>query len=291
LFYAIEGIGTVMVAIMAYTLIGEFLPSQKKAKAVSYIVAVTALASLVGALVIGFITKVAGWQLNFLWFVLPVSTTGLALAFLALPSKSHEKPLAASKGTYLSSFKQILLNRSAASCLVGVILAATAGVALFAVAFYRENFMVSRDFTVGQVLTATSMYVVASLVVGRFVNKVGAKTLTVAGSLGGGILLMLFFFMPNLWVAFSVDMVHVWFAATAFTAFQCLVLDQVPKARGTMMSLITMFANIGVAIGAALGGAVLALFVSYQAVGLTLGATSIAAAAVIYFFSKDPTRP
>jgi predicted MFS family arabinose efflux permease len=231
-----------------------------------------------------------------LWFVLPVSVAGLVLAFLTLPSKSQEEPLAAGKGAYLSSFKQVLLNKSAAACLVGIIFATASAAGLFAVAFYRQQFMVSRDFTVGQVFVATSMYVVASLVVGRLVNRVGAKTLTVAGSLGGGILLMLFFFMPNLWVAFTLDMVHVWFAAAAGTAFQCLVIDQVPKFRGTMMSMISVFINIGGAIGPAVGGAMLVLFssnqaLSYQAVGLALGAMGAASAAVVYFFTKDPNRP
>jgi predicted MFS family arabinose efflux permease len=296
LFFLMEGIGTVMVSVMIFTLIGEFLPLQKKAKAVSYIVAVTALVTLVGTPLIGFITNVGGWRLNFLWFVLPVSVAGLVLAFLTLPSKSQEEPLAAGKGAYLSSFKQVLLNKSAAACLVGIIFATASAAGLFAVAFYRQQFMVSRDFTVGQVFVATSMYVVASLVVGRLVNRVGAKTLTVAGSLGGGILLMLFFFMPNLWVAFTLDMVHVWFAAAAVTAFQCLVIDQVPKFRGTMMSMISVFINIGGAIGPAVGGAMLVLFSSnqalaYQAVGLALGAMGAAAAAVVYFFTKDPNRP
>jgi predicted MFS family arabinose efflux permease len=291
LFYAMEGIGTAMVSIMIFTLIGEFLPLEKKVKAVSYIVAVTSLATLVGTPVIYFITKVGGWQLNFLWFVLPVSAAGLVLAFLTLPSKPHEKPATIEENPYVRSFKQVFTNRSAVACLAGVIFAVASEVGLFAIAFYRRQFMVSLDFAVGIMLVATSMYVVASLVVGRLVNRFGAKTLTVAGSLGGGILLMLFFFMPNLWVAFTLDMVHVWFAAAGMTAFMCLTLDQVPKARGTMMSLINMFVNIGAAVGAAVGGAMLVLFALYQAVGLALGALSITAAAVIYFLTKDPNRP
>jgi predicted MFS family arabinose efflux permease len=291
IFYALEGGGTAMVGIMGITLVGDLLPLQKKAKAVSYLVAVISLATLVGTPVIGFITKVEGWRFNFLWFVLPVSVVGLVLAFLILPSISHEKPLATGKGAYLNSFKQVLLNKSAAYCLVGGMLGAASGVGLFAIAFYRQQFVASLDFAVGIMLVAASMYVVASLVVGRLVNRIGAKTLTVAGSLGGGVLLMLFFFMPNLWVAVALDMAHVWFEAAALTASGCLALDQVPKSRGTMMSLGNAFSNIGSAIGAAVGGAMLVLFVSYQAVGLALGAMCITAAAVFYFLTKDPNRP
>jgi MFS transporter, DHA1 family, purine base/nucleoside efflux pump len=46
--FALVGGGSVIVNIMSPTLIGELLPSQKKAKAVSYFFAITSFASLVG---------------------------------------------------------------------------------------------------------------------------------------------------------------------------------------------------------------------------------------------------
>ncbi len=300
IFYAMEGIGTIMVNVMAFTMVGDTLPPNKKAKAVSYVVAVISLATLVGLPAIGFITNVVGWRFVFIFLALPVSVAGLILAFLGLPSKPHEKQLPeAGKNVYLNNFRQVFSNKSAASCLVGGIFGGASAAGLFAIAFYRQQFFVPMGFAVetvlafavGIMLIACSMYIVASLVVGRLVSKVGAKTLVVVGSLGGGVLLMLFFSMPNLWIALSIDMVHVWFAAAAFTSVQCLVLDQVPKSRGTMMSLSAMFATIGGVIGTALGGAMLVLFVSYQAVGLALGAMGVAAAAVVYFFAKDPNKP
>jgi hypothetical protein len=57
-----------------------------------------------------------------------------------------------------------------------------------------------------------------------------------------------------------------------------------------MMSLSVTFGTTGGAIGAAVGGALLVLFVSYQAVGLALGATDIAAATIFCFLTKDPTK-
>ncbi len=287
-FYALEGGATVIVGIMGLTLVGEYLPSQRKAKAVSYLVAGTALASIVALPMILFINHVGGWQLNFLWFVLPVSVAGLVLAFFALPAGPNRKPLAEGKGAYLTSFKQVLLNKSAASCLIGGLLIGALSGGLFAIAFYRTRFSVSTNFAGVIFVIAGAMYIVASLVVGRLVNRFGAKTLAVGGAFGGGALMMLFFFMPNFWAAFTLDMVHVWFAAAAFTAFTVLALDQVPKSRGTMMSMKTMFGTIGGSIGAAVGGAMLVLFASYQAVGLVLGAMGVVAAAVFYLFTKDP---
>jgi predicted MFS family arabinose efflux permease len=183
--------------------------------------------------------------------------------------------------------------------LVGCIFGGAAGgLGLFAIAFYRQQFLVPMGFApetvmgfaVGIMLIGAAMYVFASLAVGRLANRFGAKTLTVAGALGNGVLIMTFFFMPSLLTALPFDMAHVWFAAAAVTAVQCLALDQVPKTRGTMMSLNMMFFTLGGLIGTAIGGLMLVLFHQYQAVGLTLGALGITSAAVIYFFVKDPTR-
>ena len=92
-------------------------------------------------------------------------------------------------------------------------------------------------------------------------------------------------------IAFAFDMLHVWFAAFAAPAFVYLILEQVPKSRGTMMSMNSLFNNVGNVIAPALGGALL-FFTSgiYGVVGLALGSITVAGAAVLLFFAKDPTR-
>jgi predicted MFS family arabinose efflux permease len=295
-FFALEGAGTVMVGVMGLTLIGDLLPLSKKAKAVSYVIATTYLTAIVGVAAIGFIANVAGWRSVFSLFVLPVSIAGLALAFLSLPYRSREESVAIGRKAYLSAFKQVLLNRSAVACLVGSMLMSVMSLALFTTGFFREQLSASRDVAAVIIMMAASMYVVAALVTGRLINIFGRKTLTVTGVLGSSILAMLIFFMPNLWLAVIVDMIHVWFAAVGITAFSCYALEQVPKSRSTMMSLRSIFNEMGGAIGAALGGALLILFaynlsLSYQTVGIAFGAIGISASAVFYFLTKDPTKP
>jgi predicted MFS family arabinose efflux permease len=290
IFYAMEGGASVMVGIMGLTLIGDTLPLKNKAKAVSYLIAITSLASLIGIPVMGLIADVGGWRSVFAFFVLPVSVAGLILAFFGLPNRSHEKPLASGENTSLSGFKQVLLNKSAFSCLLVGMLASAGAVGIFAVAFFREKFSMPLDYAVVIVLLATTMYIIASLVIGRLANRIGTKPLTIAGSIGSSVLVMSIFFMPNLWAAVAANILHVWFSAAAVTAFSCLTLDQVPNSRGTMMSMRSVFGNLGGAIGAAVGGIVLLLF-SYQALGLALGAMGIAAAAVVFFLVKDPNKP
>jgi len=294
-FYALEGGGTVIIGITSSTLIGEFVPSLRKAKVVSYLWAVGSVATLAGIPLIGTITNFGGWQLNFLLLVLPFSVLGLSLAYFGLPAKPREKQVA-SKKTYLSAFSQVLKNKSAFFCLIAGTLGVAGNVSVFAIAFYRQQFMSNLsipeqiNFTVIIWMVACAMGIIASLVVGRLVNRVGAVRLIVIGNIGSGLLTMSFFFMPNLWLAVTLDMIHAWFFNAAVAAWLYLTLDQVPAFRGTMMSLRSIFGSVGYAIATALGGAALAFFGSYQAVGIALGAMILPVVPLVHFFTKDPNR-
>ncbi len=54
------------------------------------------------------------------------------------------------------------------------------------------------------------------------------------------------------------------------------------------ISLRSMFANVGNAVGSALGG--LMLLFSYQALGFALGAISIISALIVQSLVKDPYK-
>jgi len=148
-------------------------------------------------------------------------------------------------------------------------------------------------------LVSLALFAAGSLVAGQLANRVGVKNLTVAGAVGDGIFIVLLFSAPNLWTGLAFNWLHVWFATTATTALAVLALDQVPIARGTMMSLRNVFSNIGNTVSPAIGGTMLALFPQpsvgmpspgYQVTGLVLGVMSLVAAAIILFIAKDPTR-
>jgi predicted MFS family arabinose efflux permease len=293
LFCALEGGGSIIVSIMAITLIGDALPSNKKAKVVSYLISVSAMASLVVILLLGFIANVGGWRYDYLFLALPISAAGLILSSVMLPSKPREQVALAKKNPYVESLKQVLTNRSATACLFANILTvAGSQVAVFAMAFYRLRFSAPRDWTVGIYMVAVIIFIIAPLVAGRLVNKFGAKRIAVLSTILAAFFTMSFFFMPNLWVSITFDMVHVWFTVTAATAFVCLVLDQVPKFRGTMMSLNSIFNNVGNVIAPIMGGAIL-VFTNgaYEIIGLALGVVTIVGTIILIFFAKDPNRP
>ena len=293
-FFAMEGVGSVLSGIAFITLIGDFVPQNRKAKAVSYITAAFFLASFVGARLISAVADLGTWRYAYLLLGLPFATAALVVSFFGIPSTSHEHKPAVSWKEYVRSFKHIFLNKSAAACLVASLFF-TGIIGLFAINFFRQQFWsdlplsLQAQYASYVVMVSTLLFAVGSLVAGRLANRFGVKTLTVVGALGDGIFILLLFLSPNVWMALAFDWLHVWFAATAGTALSCLALDQVPEARGTMMSMKSVFGNIGNTIAPAIGG-VLLVWASYQALGLVLGAMSIIASAIILLIAKDPTR-
>lgn len=289
-FLAFEGGGSIIIWAMAFTLIGDILPPEKKAKALSYIISISAVATLAVILLVGFVANVGGWRYDFLLIALPISAAGLILASFVLPSKQHGK--SETNENPLQPFRAIFRNRSATACLVASILTvAGTQVAVFAIAFYRNVFELERSWTVGIYEIAVILYIVAPLVSSRLINKVGAKRLTVISSLLAAFFTMAFFFMSDLWLFIIFDMLHVWFAALALPPFVYLILEQVPTCRGTMMSLNSVFNNIGNVLAPIIGGILLVVTSGiYGVVGLVLGSLTIVGTAVLFFLVKDTTK-
>jgi predicted MFS family arabinose efflux permease len=280
--FALEGAASTMVGIMGISMIGDYLPQQKKARAISYTVAIAAFTAVLVNPFVTFITNSSGWQLNFLLIVLPFSLFGLVLAAIALPSKPKNKSLKL-------AYKQVLTNRSAIFCMIGLGLFGALVVGNFALPFYRQQLKMPLESVALVQAIAATMYFVAALVIGRLVNKAGAKLLAMICLIANGIFILIFFFMPYAWLAVSLDMTHVWFNAGALVAFAALVLDQVPEFRGTMVSMRAIVADIGAAIGAFVGGTLLQVFGTYEIVGVVMGVLSIAAALVL-LGTKDTSK-
>jgi DHA1 family purine base/nucleoside efflux pump-like MFS transporter len=286
-FFAMEGAGSAVVAILAFTLVGDTLPFNKKAKAISLLSAGAYMAGLIGTPMMLLIANAVGWRSVFLLYTLPISVAGLVLGYFTIPSKSQKQQPKIDKTTYTASFKRILSNKSAVSSLIGGIVGSAAIVDLFVLTFYRQQFLLSLDLAVVIGLLNMALFVAGSLVSGRLVSRFGSMSVAVICSLISGIFIIVFFIVPILWLALAFNFVHVIFKAFSLPAFYCIVVDQVQEFRGTMMSFQRISENAGRAIGAAIGGALLALF-SYQALGLGFGAMTIVAAAIFFFLVKQP---
>jgi predicted MFS family arabinose efflux permease len=284
-FYFLEGMGSMMVAIIATTIVGDLLPANKKGKVISYIVAAVFMSSFAGPLLINYIADTQGWRYNFLFFIFPAILIGLIISLYGIPFKTKNEKSA--KNLTFRNFKQVFAKRSAVSCLICQFFFIGTSISLFTLPFFRAQFSLPRTATVYILMATSGIYVLSSLVTGRLVNKLRAKNLVILGTLMDGVFIIGLFAAPSLWISLGLNFVHVWFAGIALASFSCLVLDQVPDSRGTMISLNKVFGKAGDALTPVVGGLMLATFSSYSSLGLALGLMSIIGAAIVLFFVRN----
>lgn len=289
-FYALEGAGSIMLSITAATIVGNSFPADKKAKALSYLIAIGGATALFIIPVLGFVVNLAGWRFCFTFVVLPIAFGALIVSSYALPSKTNSPGSIRKENPYIESFKLVLRNKSAMACLIASLLTVAGGqIAVFAMAFYRTQFSASRELTLGIYEVAIGLACVSYLVSGMLINKFGAKKIALLSTAINCCLTASFFFIPYLWFAFALDMTHVWFASMAAPAFIYLGLEQIPQYRGTMISLGNLFNSVGNMIAPALGGTLLIYVqgLSYGAVGIALATMTMAGFGVTFFWVRD----
>jgi predicted MFS family arabinose efflux permease len=288
--YSLSGLGWAMVSPMSVTLIGEHFPLEKRASAIGWIIAGGAL-SYVIAPVIALIGGFGGWRFTLLGFVIPIILVSFLLALVGLPSTSRSHQPELNGKMYVRSFKEVLTNRSAASCLIGDVLRSASFIAIliYGASFFRQRFFVSVDFASIWILGAASCYTVGSLVSGPIVNRFGRKASTVLTTLLAGIFTISYAYMSNLWLSLELSFISSWFFGVVASAANSLVLEQVPEFLSTMMSIDSAVLNLGSALGTAFGGLALLSF-GYEGLGIVLGVMGVASAFVFQFLTNDPTR-
>jgi len=138
---------------------------------------------------------------------------------------------------------------------------------------------------------ALAIFVVSPLISGRLINRFGPKRLSIVSTIVASFCLIMIFVVSNVWLAFVFDMLHIWFGAFSVPAFLALVLEQVPYYRGTMMSLNSLFNNIGKTVAPAIGGALLVLTSGYYAsVGLVFGGMTLIGVAILFCFVRETKK-
>ena len=162
---------------------------------------------------------------------------------------------------------------------------------VYSASFFRIVFGFSLGFAALIVLGGTALFALGSIFGGHLVNRVGRKRQVVASLVLSAPFLMLLAFVPYAWVALALHFSGAFIYSLGFPGSVNLTLEQAPNARGTMMSMSTIFLTLGLGVGTAIGGTVLALFGGYTELIFTFAAISLIAAAVYFFLTKDPCRP
>jgi DHA1 family bicyclomycin/chloramphenicol resistance-like MFS transporter len=176
IFYPFDGVGTILVGSMAFTLIGESLPLEKRAKSVAIVTAAGIFSSAIGFGLAGYIAIVGGWRSYLLWYILPISLIAIGLAYLSIPSKQITGQTSMEKTSFLSSFKEVLINKSASACLIGYTLMGIAAMwAFFAASFWINQFNIEIQYVGLISLVTIIVHALGNIIGGRIVDSFGRK--------------------------------------------------------------------------------------------------------------------
>ena len=288
--YALTGMAGSLVGPMAFTLVAEHFPPERRANALSWIIAGMSGAHLVGAPIIGYISGFVGWRGSFLWFVLPVSMLGLFLAVRFVPSGPRGELGERGGGPGLmEGFKGVLTNTSAVACLAGTAFIAAAYMAMvsYAPSYYREQFGLSTGQASLLVIGSSICFIMGTRICGRLVSRYGRKTTMLWPAALAALSIFAYLNVPNLWLSTGARFLGSTFSAIVFTAANALTLEQVPRFRGTVMSLSQATFSLGGVLGTGLGGLIV-LLSGYPAMGLSHGAMMLVAMLILHFLAKEP---
>jgi predicted MFS family arabinose efflux permease len=92
--------------------------------------------------------------------------------------------------------------------------------------------------------------------------------------------------VPSMWVSLSMVLFGTAICGLRYNAINSLSLEQVPEHRGSMMSMNSASVNLGMALGAGIGGYFL-LVGDWVLMGVLIGALGLLAAGVLQVWAVD----
>lgn len=257
IFYALSGLANSIIPPMSSTLVGERFTPGLRSHAMSWLTVGMSLAGIVGPPIVSTISSLWGWRLVFLAYAFPLYLVTLLLSIVAL--KNKEAPKTATASSILEGFKAIFSNRSAISCLVGYALACAAyqAIMLYAASFYRQRFLLSSGVVSLIVLVGALFSTLGAFAGGHLVNRFGRKPVSVLSAVAAGVPIIFFTNLTDPWASIGAVYLGRFFTSVLVISVNLLLLEQVTKYRGSMMSISSAASSLGSTMGAMTGGWVL----------------------------------
>jgi DHA1 family inner membrane transport protein len=289
-FYSLAGVALSMVNPMINSLIGVLVQPEKRTTVIGWTVAGLSLIYLAGSLSAGYIAP-WGWRAALVLVVVPLSLVTCLLCMLQIPDVKQESGARVSLGGLFSGYGALLRNRSALGCILGTVLGlATWNVYLvYGASYWRQVFMIPVTTTAMAMIFTSLSYTAGSLLAGRFNKRLGFRRLLIVttGALGG--ITFFVFNAPSFWVSFGLAVVASFFAGMMITVSSSFSLEQIPKFRGTMMSLHSTAVSTGGTLSAAMGGLILVAY-SYGVYSIAMGFMGLAGALAYMLLTSEPLR-
>ena len=280
--HAIVGLGVAGLLSAGFAGVGAWFPERDAAWAMGYVVGSQSLAWIVGNPIIGLLTDAGSWRLAY-----AVPATIAVLAFVAGLRAPRPRLEAVHPGGGIGG---VARDQSARRWAVAELVAYAAWTAelTYAGAFYIDTYGVSES-SVGFLLAVGSVaFLIATMSAHRIARRFERRSVIAVSGLGMGALLAVFLNVtPSIAFSLGIICLVAVCAGLRSTGSSALGLSQLPAHPGSMMAARTVSAQLGYMIGAAVGGAVLAV-AGFGALGWVLFA-GMGISALLVARVRDPT--
>lgn len=288
LVFPLAGIGTAMVQPMTNALVGEHLPREKRSGAIGWMMTGMASLGILAGFVINYLNGIGGWRLAFIGYAFPVALIATILVYYWIPRSNREISSSHGGEGLMSGFKQVYSNRSAISCLIGMAISQTTwrAVGLFFASFYRQQFNIAIGTLAFFSIGTTLSYIGGNLFTGKYADRLGRKKLSIISLLLSGVIMVPVFISSTFLMSYAFLILFAIISGIRSTSTQSHTMEQMPSARGTLMSCMSAAISLGATLGAAIGGYIL-LGYSFVEFGYVFGAVNILGALVFAFLTIE----
>lgn len=282
----IAGVGSSIIYPNVSAAVGGSVPTVSRGRALSAIIGVNTMATIVGVPAAGLIAEASTWRLSLgIVGILPfVAAMVLARSF------PPEAPRAGAPGGALL-YGRILESRSAIATLVASLLGSIFWFtwATFFVLFFQRTYALTLGAASSIGLTLGLGILIGSQIGGRLGDCIGHRP--IAGTVilvCGGLLAVLTNALLPLPLAVALNLLVSTLIGARFAANQALLSEQVPAARGTVFALSSSLASAALVAGGALGG-VLVDLAGFGAIGFVC--LGVGALVTLLTFTLVSERP
>ncbi len=285
--HAITGLGVACLLSAGFAGVASYFDRGEMTWAMGYVVGAQSLAWILGNPIVGALADAGSWRLAYL---VPASICLAALvAGLALRPMPGLVATSGRPDSIRDGLTAVFRDRSARRWTIAEMVGYSAWSAelTYAGAFYIREYGVSVG-SVGVLLAVGSVvFLITSLNTARVMALVPRKPILVACAFGmGAVLIPILNWAPSVPGTLAMFSVMAVFAGVRSAGSSALGLDQLPGRPGAMMGARTAAAQLGYMVGAAGGGAVLALW-GFGALGVVLFA-GMTLSALLLAGVRDP---
>lgn len=283
---ALAGMGASVIFPNVNATIGDSFPYRERGRAISTVIAMNTMASIIGLPVAGIVAEATSWRVSVGGVGLIAIAAALVLFKLLANTRPEGQPSRAR-----DLYGLIGANPSAVAALGSSLLGAVFWFtwATFFIVFFQQTYALSLGTASTVGLTLGVGVLIGSQVGGRLGDRIGhRRVIAVSIVIAGALLLVQTNVTMPLAAAATLNLLLSAVIGARFATNGALITEQVPGARGTMTAISSSLVSLGMVIGPGVGGLLLDSF-GFWAIGMFCAAVAALSAAIVYAFVIEDT--